>query len=411
MRFLIPISLLVLGSLLPSPVLAYNIEAAWQRICENSPELAIDYYEVEARNGGAYQVSLYPNPELGVEADNLVGSRKDCIGDMEFGAVVTQPIVTGGKICKRIAAANSAVIEAEWDYEMTKANLRERLEKAFISIAILQEKYKDSQRSFQLAQTAYQSSQHLATQGKITLLQTKKAGITLRHEEMHSNKLALELEQARLNLALLWNGCEVDFDIINYPISCITPPPCIDNLCAYISNYPEIAKSLALVELARNSYEAELAERYPDFAVTAGYKNYWNCNGHALVLALSVPLPVFDRNQGNICRMQALIQKAEYNSVLIRNQNFAVLQIEHKRALNAYNRALSIQNGLLKEIEESLHITMEAFNEGKITQLELIDTQKTYTECKSDYLDALLEYHFSMITISKLTGANACKLP
>lgn len=411
MRLHLSLALILFGSILPLPLKAYNLETAWQRVSESSPDLAMGYYEVEARNGDVYQTTLYPNPVFAVEADNLVGSRSDCIGGMEFGAVVTQPLVTGGKICKRTAAATSAVIEAEWDYEMTKANLRERLEQAFVAIAILQEKTKSAEECFKLSRDAYISSQQLASQGKMTALQAKKAAIALRHEEMHCHKFAVELEQARHNLALLWNSCEIDFDTIDYPFTCITPPPCYETLCNSIETYPEIAKSLALIELTCNGYVAAIAEKYPDVALTLGYKNYWNCNGHSLVLALSIPIPLFDRNQGNICRAQALMQKAEYNYTLVQNQVQAALQVELRRCQSAYVRAISLQRGLLKEIEESLHLTLQSFHEGKITQLELIDTQKTYAECKSDYLDALLEYHLSMITISKLTGASACKLP
>lgn len=410
MRTLLPLTAVLLGSIL-APLNAIDINTAWQRICDNSPELAMDFFEVEARNGNVLQASLYPNPAIAVEVDNVSGSRKRCIDDAQFAAVVTQPIVTGGKICKRQAVADSVVAEAEWDYEITKARLREQLERAFVDIGILQERYQDAIKSCKLANMALKMSEQLSSNGKQVLLQTKKASIELRQEEMHCKKLALELEQAKLNLALMWNSHCIDFETVEFPLDIACSPPDIDLIGCQIVVGPEVAKASALVVLAQQAYEVELAEKYPDFAVSAGYKNYWDCRDNAFVFAFSVPLPVFDRNQGNICKTLALVQKAEQNYTAICNQNMAALKVEQKKCVNAFMRMTDLKNGLLKEIEETLLLTAESFNQGKITLIELIDTQKIYNVCKADYLESLQDYYSSLISIAKLTGSSACNLP
>src|SRR3546814_3155112 len=94
--------------------------------------------------------------------------------------------------------------------------------------------------------------------------------------------------------------------------------------------------------------------------------------------SLSVPLPVFDRNQGNIAAARSEIQSAEErrNSVLANTQ----AEIANARAAlaAAEARVTALEGSGIGQAREALRLAQLSYRAGKSSLIDLIDAQQAY---------------------------------
>jgi cobalt-zinc-cadmium efflux system outer membrane protein len=173
-----------------------------------------------------------------------------------------------------------------------------------------------------------------------------------------------------------------------------------------LSSYPELLLSKAVRTAAEAQGKLARAERYPDLeiGVGAGRERGIVENSHTLEWAVSIPLPIFDRNQGRILETKMLALKAEeeYRSVL----NNVRLNVE-KTFLsfeNILDQARAFKEKVLPQAEKSLALMMEGYQVGKFTHIDLLDAQRTLTDMRENYINLLRELNGMAIEIERFAG-------
>jgi cobalt-zinc-cadmium efflux system outer membrane protein len=104
---------------------------------------------------------------------------------------------------------------------------------------------------------------------------------------------------------------------------------------------------------------------------------------------VSLPLPVFDRNQGAIAEAsgqlaaaQAALQKAE----LALEERLAVAMRDYA---TARQQAMTYAERVLPVAKESLDITNSGYQEGELDYLDVLSVQRTYAQANLSYLQDL----------------------
>lgn len=382
-----------------------DLMTGWQRVCSYSPELTFGSLEISSHEADICQASLYPNPELSVEVENVCGSRYfDGVDNAELTVALSQPIITAGKISKRTALAAAERDAAEWEYAIIKKRLREKFEHAFARVSILQEKAKLSQQLCSISKTVLDTASRMAENGKSSLLHTKQASIALRRSEMLLSKICSELTDAKEALALFWGGCGAEIHDVSFILDALKPPPCFERLRNCLLDTEEIWLANASLCSAKQLLSSECANQYPDVLLTAGYQHYRESSDHSFLFEIDVELPFFDRNQGNIRKAETEIVKAQWKQSYSYTQQIAELRSSLKQCSTAYAQAKKLKEGLLKEMEESYELTLEAYNQGHLVYPDLLIARETLFSARENYLDCLLDYNQSLSTIRRLTN-------
>lgn len=146
---------------------------------------------------------------------------------------------------------------------------------------------------------------------------------------------------------------------------------------------PDIAAQRFRAAQAQNERSLQKANVVPDISPFVGYKRDLGLD--TLAVGIRVPLPVFNRNQGEVARAEAER----------RRENFRLVMTEQRirqEVTEAYN-SFRTQERRLKEIEslylgrarEARDIAAESFRLGAIDLLVLLDTQRTYREMVRTY--------------------------
>ena len=141
---------------------------------------------------------------------------------------------------------------------------------------------------------------------------------------------------------------------------------------------------------AEASLRQEIVARRLDPSVGLGVRHVRELGDVALVAGLSMPLPLFDRNQGNIEAARANIRAAEARragalaTTIVRGRN-AITNVEA-----ATVRVEALERAAIPEAAEALRLAQLSYQAGRSSLLELLDAQEAYTSAQSALIDARL---------------------
>jgi len=385
-----------------SPLL--TIDSAIERAYHCSPTLSAANAEVSIRSAEAYQAGLLPNPVATVELSGPGSwrSHRDC-NDAELLFAITQFFEMGGKRSKREYIAALGISEALWELENAKLDISSNVSKALIDVAAAQEHVRIAERQKHIAEQLYQSVTTKVDAGKVASLQARKAEISVTTSTLAHEKAVRQFGLAKRNLAAFWNNLNPDFENVCFPLFEIIPLPSYASLEALLYRNPNMMKWEIEICTARGIIEQEVALSVPDLTVTAGV----TCERHeksSLTLGVSIPLPIFDRNQGNICRAQhelTQLQELKRENILALNMSLAYT---YDNLLTAYKDCLAYRDNILAAAMEAFDSAREGYQEGKYDYLELLDAQRTLFEIEEQYIDTLVEFHDKLIDVYRLVG-------
>jgi cobalt-zinc-cadmium efflux system outer membrane protein len=165
---------------------------------------------------------------------------------------------------------------------------------------------------------------------------------------------------------------------------------------------PELLMGAALVERAQARAELEKALSKPDWTVSLGYKRTAGFN--TILAGVAVPLPLFNKNEGNILfsrqevgREEHLLQETAAQAAA--DIAGAVAGIQRRRAMLA-----DMQKGIMQQAEESLRISLAAYQEGGSDLLRLLDAQRVRNEVQLLYSRTQMEYLISLAELESAVG-------
>jgi outer membrane protein, heavy metal efflux system len=172
-----------------------------------------------------------------------------------------------------------------------------------------------------------------------------------------------------------------------------------DTLNRLFAESPQLAGAQAGIARAQAALSRECAGRYPNVDLQAGVQ-YDNATRDTIAnVLIGVPIPVYNRNQGNIRRAEAELTAAQQEVMRVRlalQQRLAVVFEQYATArqqVEKYNR------DILPNAGESLKLVSSGYRQGEFSYLVLLTAQRTYFQTNLAYLDALRDLRAAGVTI------------
>ena len=210
----------------------------------------------------------------------------------------------------------------------------------------------------------------------------------------------------------------------------ISPVPAVDSLVQRLKANPDLARWASELAVRDAEFTLARARRIPNPSII------WDCGvkdspagrfrdseatgRHArvsrtdveperdaeyrIVLGFSMPLPLFDRNQGNIAEAEALVSKTAEERRATAVALHAALVESRESAAAAYDELQTLETDVLARAAQTLDKTREGYELGKFSHLHVLDAQRTLFDAQAARLDALTRYHVDSVNIERLTG-------
>jgi cobalt-zinc-cadmium efflux system outer membrane protein len=382
-----------------------DLQQAIDIAVKNNPELKALALELDAADANIKQAGLWANPTLELESENFSGDNPG-FSRAENRVSISQPFLLGGKIKhqKNIAKKQKEILQLQ--YEAAKRNLILKVEETVYEILVAQKNVAYTMEAQAIAQNLYDFYAKKAA-GTGSSPQGLSAEIELSHaaiEVMNANK---SLESARKNLAVLWGGSEILLGECKGDLDREFKVPEYNEIKKYLlENNPEIKMVALQEEKGDFLLQAAKAERIPDVDLGLGVRRFEEDDNYAMVAALSVPLPLFNRNQGSIQEALVNQRKIEVDGDAAKNRLLFELNEVYRTFETARHQVDIFKKTILPKTESYFALTRESYKGGALDYLEVLEAQRTLVEAKKNYIELLKTLQISVANLARLCSTH-----
>lgn len=375
----------LLGAGLAAPALAQGLsltQALAQAMAAN-PQLAAARQEIGIAQGARDQAGVMPNPELSYEVEDTDRNSSTTT------ITLSQALELGGKRGARIEAASYGQSVAQLELARQVNSLRADVLEAFHAALRAQVGVDLARQSQQLGERGLKVVDGRVRAGKSSPVEATRAQVELAEARLQLRRAETEQAMAYQNLALISGSATADVQRLDAPSLSPGLPPSSVDLLARLEQTAEMRHALAVIDQSDAALGSEKALRVPNLTVSVGSQYDRTVRERVNVVGLSMPLPLFDRNQGNVLSAARRADQA-------RDQRNAVeqrLRSETQTALLQWTRAMheveTYEQTILPAAQQALDSATRGFEMGKFGFIEVLDAQRTLITARGQYLDSL----------------------
>ena len=383
---------------LTEPPKLLRLEVALGLAMGANPEISVALREQEATEGARIQAGVRHNPYISSEIQD---TRSDT---QQITLQFNQEIELGNKRESRLALADILHTKATAELDALKATIHANTVNAFYEVLVAQERLALSKSSFEVANAAVNAATKRVNAGKSSPVEETKSNIAASSAKIELNQSNSQLNSARKRLSALWGNPFPVFEQAYGDVENIPLVPSFENLLALLENAPAI--SIAKLEVSARDGSTKLArsQSTPNITISAGIVNNQELGLNQALIGLSAPIPLFDRNQGNVQEAVSLQYKAQDELIALKTQLATKLAGEHERLSVARLSAISLREEILPGAQNAFEAANKGFNAGKFNFLDVLDAQRTLFQAKSQYIQVLLDAHQAIAEIESILG-------
>ncbi len=383
-----------------APATPLSLTKAIELALEGSPEVAAATRQWEATEGQVLQGRARPNPELAYSLEDARSRTRTQSWQLNL------PVELGGKRAARTKAAEKSREQAQAQLNELKAALRANVATAYFDVLTAQERLVLAKDSVALAKSSTDTVAKRVAAGKVSPVEESKARVAEAGIRVELAQAASEQRNALSRLFALLGKIEAPFTVLEGKAENLPPVPKLADLQSLISSSPAVVLARIEVDRRKALTDLEQSKRVPDITVSAGIQRSNETQRNILLFGVSVPLPVFDRNQGNLLEALKLEDKArdELQGATVRLHSEVAQAQERLSTIAA--EVQSLRQDVLPGAKSAYDAATIGFENGKFNFLEVLDAQRTYFTAKSQYLKALGEAHRAAADVDRLLGGS-----
>jgi len=344
-----------------NPTGALTLRQALALALQHSPDLAAFSWEVRVREAQVLQAGLFPNPEVDLELENFGGSGESRgFGGAETTVQLGQLIELAGKRLKRRRVAALERDLASWDYEIRRLEVFTEVVQAFVDVNAAQERLSLAEELLRLAEESLASVAKQVKAGGTSPVEEIRAEVAASTAQVERRRATAELAVARSRLVETWGS---------------TP-----------------------------AVTLEEAQKIPDVTAGGGVRHFSETNDAALVFGVSVPLPLFDRNQGAREASRRAVVKARHERRAAEVRVGAAVDVAYRELRASFDEVVALRDQVLPQAEEAYQGVREGYLRGLFRYVDVLDAQRTLSELRGRQLEALRSAHSTVAELERLTG-------
>ena len=176
------------------------------------------------------------------------------------------------------------------------------------------------------------------------------------------------------------------------------------NLLQGVATNPDLARWATEIQAREAQLSLARAGRIPDVSVGAGPRYYSDDDSAAAVVELSVPLPLFDRRQGEIGEATQRLSKTRFERASADVSIRSALARDYEALRAAYEHALSLRDTILPDAREAYDAAGAAYAQGALRYVDVLDAQRTFFDLRDQYVESLADYQSALAEVERLAG-------
>ena len=363
-------------------------------------------YDVDAARALELVAAALPNPQLSLDAYEF--APRTGVSGAARAARIDQLIELGGKRRLRIASARYGRQAAEADLEDALRTLGTAVRKAYYTLLIAQK----------AAALAREEASHYAEIARVNALRFKSGDIA----ETDAMRIEVEAASARSDLDHALADCAKARDdlalLLAWPAQAETlevaatwpgmpaPPPALGTFVERaLATRPDLAAARLRAEAAGRDLKLARAGRIPDVTVGVDYTHDPSNNARdSGGVGISLPLPLFNRHEGEIDAARVALAAAELKAEQARIAVCAEITSDYAAWQAADRVVRRFEGEVLTRVREIRTAAELSYTKGATTVLDLIDAERSYKSTLHDYYTAMNERTLTWAALAAASG-------
>lgn len=355
-------------------------------------------HELEAHEGAVQQAGAHRNPALNASVEDTRRATRTTTATLDF------PIELGGKRAARVGAAERARALAQAELAHVQAQLRADVVRAYFAVLIAQERVALTSDSALLAGRGADAVAKRVAAGKLSPVDATRAGVDAANAQLEAAEAVADLQGARQMLAALWGAADLPAGALQGDIDTLPLRPALAQLAGELDASPVLQTSRLEAERRRALVDIERSKTVPDLTLSVGARRDNELGRTQAIVGLSIPLPLFDRNQGAVQEASSRAEKAADEMQLARVRLLSDLQQATHQLGVARASAQTLKATVLPAAQQAYDAAGKGFEAGKFGFLDVIDAQRALLQARARYLGALAASNQAATAIDRVLG-------
>jgi cobalt-zinc-cadmium efflux system outer membrane protein len=392
-----------------------TLERAIQEAVSGNLDLAASRFNISIAEARQITARLRPNPVMTVSGDHLdlLGTGYNTInngGPNEYAIRTDFVLERGGKRSARIQLAAAEKSLAELGFRDQMRRLIFDVQSAFVDVQLAQENLKLATDNLNSLEGIVRINTARVRSGDLAEVELNRSQVAAMQYQTAVRQAELNLRQAknRLHLLLGRPATAPDFQIagdMRRDGGTVTMEDVRTRAVAQRPDLLEVKQGQA-----RNQADLRLQLAYGRIDYTAGteYRRQQapSGQGNSLGFFFSAPLPVFNRNQGEIVRAQREVEQASTRIRALEAHVDNEVSIAYEQYRTSQELLKNIESLMLATAQSVRRITEYSYRRGEASLVEFLDAQRAFNEVTQSYNEARANYARSLFLIDSVTAAS-----
>jgi cobalt-zinc-cadmium efflux system outer membrane protein len=366
------------------------------------PKVAAFPLEKEAADGRIRQAARRPNPEIEAEIENVWGTLP-FLARSETTIAWSQPVEIG-KRAPRVRRAEAERATLERDQQSVRLDLIAGIMRAFVSLQGAQQKLALAREAESLASSLREVAAERVAAGAISPIEATRAEVALSLAKADGIRAARDVETAMRTLSGAMGEPNPTFSSAAGTLPELLDVPDADLLVARMRGNPDLLRWDTEREARKAALEVEESLARPDVTLRGGVKYLPEPVDTTFLLGFSVPVALFDRNEGAVrearARLSAVDLERREADVRLRER----LRVRLAEMAAAAAEVSTLKSGALAGAQGAYDAVNEGYRLGKFRYLDVLDAGKTLLEARVRHVDALLELNLARVDVERLVA-------
>ena len=411
LRMRLSVLLLLTGLASQMSAQALTLEEAWRQAEAANPVLRQAQANSTATEGELAQARepLFNNPQVSTQVNRLQffplnGGAGYSV--LEWNLGLSQTLELPDKQRARRVAAEQSLSATRQDIEEIRRQIRAEVEQRFIKALGLQQHYDIEEQALSEIERATQATRKLVKGGEVPILQGNIAEVELERERNRLSLLREQLVLARADLATL---LQLPADQLPQVEGQLLPRPPRYTLATLLASAARRPSQQALIDrehAAQSRLEFERASVYPDITVgiNTGRGGEIDTATQVTGLSISVPLPLFNRNQARIGKASAEWTQAQIERNAGERNVSAAVTVLWQRLQSLRERVERLDLSVLPRLEQNRKLARLSYAAGQMDLLQFLLISRQATDAQRDVLDASVELRQTQAALEAAAG-------
>lgn len=391
-----------------------TLDQAIQEAVTKNLDLAAEKLNISVAEAREITARLRPNPVLTVSGQslNLIGanySPSTPLGPNQLNIHTDFPIERGHKREERVAVAKEEKSLAELGVREVMRQVIAGVQAAYVDVQQAKESVKLAQANLTSLNAVVAANEARLQSGDLAQVELDRSRVAAIQYRTAVLQAELQRDQAKTQLQQLLGRRQrsPDFDVADAMRrdALVTPPAEIARLA--LTRRPDYLAYQQSQVRSRADLRLQLANGKVDYTIGTEFtrQSAWGISGNSVGVYVSMPLRIFNKNQGEIARAQREIALAGARV----GANEAAIQTEVEKALRQYTVSrsllLGLENDLLAKAKSVRDSTEYSYRRGEASLVEFLDAQRAFNDAMQSFNEASASYARSLYLIDTVSGA------